>query len=132
MAHDVFISYSHKDKSYADAICAKLESEGLRCWYAPRDIAPGAEWASAIIDAIEGTKAFILIFTEHSNTSPQVLREITTAVQNEVPVIPYKLTETEPTKGMQYYLATVHWLDAIDIPQSRSISWRVFAMLNAW
>ena len=24
MAHDVFISYSHKDKPTADAICAKL------------------------------------------------------------------------------------------------------------
>ena len=122
MAHDVFISYSHKDKSCADAICAKLESEGYRCWYAPRDIAPGAEWASEIIDAIEGSKAFILIFSEHSNKSPQVLREITMAVENEIPIIPYKLSVTEPSKGMQYYLATVHWLDAFDVPRSKSIA----------
>ena len=53
MAHDIFISYSHKDKSCADAICAKLEADGYRCWYAPRDIAPGAEWASAIMTPLK-------------------------------------------------------------------------------
>ena len=44
MAHDVFISYSHKDKAVADAIVARLEQDNCRCWYAPRDIAPGADW----------------------------------------------------------------------------------------
>ena len=31
MAHDVFISYSKKDKAVADAICARLEQDGVRC-----------------------------------------------------------------------------------------------------
>jgi hypothetical protein len=30
MAHDVFISHSAKDKVTADAVCAMLESEGVR------------------------------------------------------------------------------------------------------
>ena len=34
MAHDVFISYSTKDKVIADAICANLENRGIRCWIA--------------------------------------------------------------------------------------------------
>jgi hypothetical protein len=29
MAHDVFISYSNKDKVVADAVCAKLEEKGI-------------------------------------------------------------------------------------------------------
>jgi len=29
MAHDVFISYSHHDKPTADAVCAKLEEDGI-------------------------------------------------------------------------------------------------------
>ena len=53
MAHDVFISYSHHDKPTADAVCAKLEEDGIRCWYAPRDIQPGADWAGSIVHAIE-------------------------------------------------------------------------------
>ena len=38
VAHDVFISYAHEDKPMADALCATLEQNGLRCWIAPRDV----------------------------------------------------------------------------------------------
>jgi hypothetical protein len=48
-----FISYSSKDKPAADATCAVLESAGIRCWIAPRDIRPGTEYGAAIIDAID-------------------------------------------------------------------------------
>ena len=44
MAHDVFISYSHKDKPVADAVVAGLENKGVRCWLAPRDIALGSSY----------------------------------------------------------------------------------------
>ena len=56
MAHDVFISHSAKDKVTADAVCAMLESEGVRCWIAPRDVLPSMEWSEAIIDAMFADK----------------------------------------------------------------------------
>ena len=95
MAHDVFISYSHKDKTIADAICARLEQNGTRCWYAPRDIRPGADWAASIIDAIESSKIMVLVFTDSSNASPQVLREINNAVSAGVVLVPYKMTKAD-------------------------------------
>ena len=52
MAHDVFVSYSVKDKTTADAICASLEANGVRVWIAPRDVMPGSDWGESIIDAI--------------------------------------------------------------------------------
>ena len=52
MAFDAFISYSHRDRLAADAACAGLEAAGIRCWIAPRDIAPGKEWAEGIIFGI--------------------------------------------------------------------------------
>lgn len=121
MAFDVFISYSHKDKAVADAICARLEGEGIRCWYAPRDIVPGADWAASIIEAIKTAKIMVLIFTDFSNASTQVLREVNNAVSNGLPIIPFKLTNTLPTEGMQYYLSTVHWLDAMSDTLDASI-----------
>ena len=122
MAHDVFISYSHKDKAIADAICAKLEQDGSRCWYAPRDIRAGADWAASIIDAIESSKVMVLVFTDSSNASQQVLREINNAVSAGVVLVPFKLTAKPPNRGMQYYLSTVHWLDAMDGPREKRIS----------
>ena len=52
MPSDVFISYSSADKPTADAACAVLERAGVRCWIAPRDIGPGEEWGSAILEAL--------------------------------------------------------------------------------
>lgn len=121
MAHDVFISYSHKDKAVADAICARLEQDGVRCWYAPRDIVPGADWAASIIEAIRTSRAMVLVFTDYSNASQQVKREVNNAVSNGVTIVPFKLTDTLPTEGMQYYLSTVHWLDAMNLPLSQSV-----------
>ena len=41
MAHDVFVSYASGDKTVADSVCATLESHGVRCWMAPRDVLAG-------------------------------------------------------------------------------------------
>ena len=122
MAHDVFISYSHKDKTVADAICFALEENGIRCWYAPRDIKPGEPWAGAIAEAIPQGKALVLVFTDFSNKSAQVKREVDLAVGNGLVIIPFKLTETAPQGGLSYYLSTVHWLDALTEPLGKSIA----------
>ena len=42
MNHDIFISYSSKQKSIADGVCHYLEENGFKCWMAPRDIPVGA------------------------------------------------------------------------------------------
>src|SRR5438874_12753634 len=70
----VFVSHSAKDKTAAAAICSTLEHQGVRCWIAPRDIVPGKEWGEAIIDGISGCRIMVLIFSGHSNQSPQVRR----------------------------------------------------------
>jgi TIR domain-containing protein len=82
LAHDVFISYSSKDKTIGDAVCATLEASGIRCWIAPRDIAPGADWGESIIAAIQGSRVFVLVFSGHANESQQIKREVERAVHN--------------------------------------------------
>jgi len=75
MAHDVFISYSSKDKTIADAVLAKLEERGLRCWIASRDIILGSNWGHSIAKAIDESRAMVLIFSSEANQSPHVERE---------------------------------------------------------
>ena len=90
--HDVFISYSSKNKNIADAIVADLEQNGIKCWYAPRDIYPGEDWAGAIKNAIGSTKIFVLVFTDESNRSHQVTNEVTLAVNGGKIIIPFRLS----------------------------------------
>lgn len=116
MAHDVFISYSSKDKTTADAICAVLERDGIRCWIAPRDVTPGHDWAESIIQAIHGSKAFILLFSGFSNTSGQIKREVERAADREIPIIPFRLDDIEPNESLEFFISTPHWMDAFTPP----------------
>ena len=90
MAHDVFISYSLKDKQIADAACVVLETNGIRCWIAPRDIVPGRDWGGSIMEAIRGSGAMVLIFSANANTSAQIKREVERAINKGLPVISFR------------------------------------------
>jgi tetratricopeptide (TPR) repeat protein len=114
--HDVFISYAQNDKPIADATCAKLESFNIRCWISPRDVPPGENFPKAIIEGIEGSKIMVLIFSSHSNNSQHVIREITSAVNKGLIIIPFRIENILPSKDMEYLISTPHWLDAITPP----------------
>jgi len=116
MPFDVFISYSHTDKTVADTACAGLESAGIRCWIAPRDIRAGVEYAAGIMEGIDSARIMVLIFSSNSNSSPQVHREIECAVTKGLTIIPLRIEDTAPTEAMQYYLGAIHWLDALTPP----------------
>jgi len=113
MRHDVFLSHSHVDKIFADAICHKLEASGIRCWVAPRDIRPSEDWAEAIINAMDNCRILLLIFSSHSNNSPQVRREVERAVNKGLSVLPFRIENVPLSKSLEYFISTQHWLDAI-------------------
>ena len=116
MAHDVFISHSVKDKAVADALCAWLERDGVRCWMAPRDILPGLEWGEAIIKGINSTRIFVLIFSSNANTSKQIIREVERAVNRGMVLVPFRVEDVPPSEALEYYISTPHWLDALTPP----------------
>ncbi|MCJ7446691.1 MAG: SUMF1/EgtB/PvdO family nonheme iron enzyme [Bacteroidales bacterium] len=121
MAHDVFISYSNKDKNAADAVCSIMEKNGIRCWIAPRNITPGAPFAEAIIDGIKGSKVFILVYSSNSNQSNQVVKEVDRAVHHRLAIIPLRLEDVPMSKQLEYYVSDVHWLDALTPPLEKHI-----------
>ncbi|HEX4506587.1 MAG TPA: toll/interleukin-1 receptor domain-containing protein [Alphaproteobacteria bacterium] len=116
MSYDVFISYSTKDKITADAVCGTLEASGIRCWIAPRDIGPGREWGEAIIDAIESCQVMVLVFSAHANDSPQIRREIERAVNKSVAILTLRIEDIMPARSLEYFLGSLHWLDALPPP----------------
>jgi ABC-type oligopeptide transport system substrate-binding subunit len=114
MVFDVFISHSNKDKAVADAAVAHLEGRGIRCWVAPRDITPGADWGQEIASAIKQCRIFLLIFSNHSNRSQRVLDELNLAISREATILPFRIENIDPVGAMQLHLASRHWLDAYD------------------
>jgi hypothetical protein len=116
MHADVFVSYSQPDRTAAFEIVSQLEAHGIKVWIAPRDIAPSAEWAAEIIEAIGASKIMVLVFSAASNSSPQVRREVERAVHRQVPILPVRIEDVLPTKSMEYFLSAQHWLDAFPPP----------------
>jgi polar amino acid transport system substrate-binding protein len=120
--HDVFISHSSVDKAVADAICHNLESRGIRCWIAPRDVPPGAEFEKSIIDAIGKSRVFVLIFSSHSNGSHHVENEVRVAWQANVPILPFRIEDVQFSAVMNYYIGSRHWIDALTPPLEAQIN----------
>ena len=116
MGYDVFISHSSKDKAVADAVCAALEANGVRCWIAPRDIVPGRTWASSILQGISQCRAMVLVFSSSANDSKHVCREVERAVFHNIPVAPVRIQDVAPTGDLEYFLSSPHWMDALTPP----------------
>jgi hypothetical protein len=116
MAHDVFISYSSKDKRIADAVCHALESNKIRCWYAPRDIPGGMAWDVAIMRAITESCVMVYVWTSNSQISKDVTREVKHAFREDVVLIPFRLEDIRAGEELKYYLADVQYLDALPPP----------------
>ncbi len=119
--HDTVISYSALDKNVADAACASLEARGIRCWIAPRDIIPGTDWGEAVVKAIAEARLMVLVFSSHADRSQQVMREVDRAVYNGKIIVPFRIEDVEPSRSMEYYLSTQHWLDALTRPLEKHL-----------
>jgi hypothetical protein len=119
--HDAFLSYSSKDKTWADAACAVLERYRVRCWIAPRDITPGDEWGASIIKGLNGSRIMVLIFSNHANASGQVRREVERAISQGMTVLPVRVEDVRPEGAMEYALGNRHWLDAFTPPVEQQL-----------
>jgi TolB-like protein/Tfp pilus assembly protein PilF len=117
----VFISHSSKDKAIAEVICDQLESAGIKCWIAPRDIEVGSDWTKGIMQGVAGCRVFLLVFTAHANDSEHVGREVAKAFSLGSAVIPFRIDTVNPRENLGYFLETVQWFDATSPPWQRHL-----------
>lgn len=112
MNHDVFISYSSRNKATALAICHVLEEHRIRCWMAPRDIPVGADYGDVIDEAIVACRLFVLVFSEPASLSQWVKGELNLAFTEKKIILPYRI-DAAPLKGaMRLILNQMHWVEA--------------------
>jgi len=111
--YDIFISYSSKDSHIAFMLCEALENKGLICWIAPRDVEAG-HYADSIVEGVESSKLFVLLFSQNSNDSRPVLNELEMAMASKLLIIPARIEEVLPSKAMKFYLMATHWFDIFE------------------
>lgn len=102
----VFISYSKKDKVYTDQLVDQLLNEGFNVWLDRGSLFPSENWWTAIVHAVWGCEAFIVVLSSNSDTSDYVQREIAVAERRRKPLFPILLDGTLSTPNWNFFLRT--------------------------
>ena len=102
--YSCFISYSDKDRDFAERLHNDLQSKGVRCWFAPHDMKSGEKLHEQIDDAIRIYDKLLLILSPSSMGSDWVRIEIANALlkeeaQNRKTLFPVRLCDNEALWG---------------------------------
>ncbi len=85
---EIFISYSRRDRKLADWVTRQLQAGGFKIWIDRHDIAGGEKWSKTITEAIINAEAFILLLSPNAIASEEIKRELDTALDNKMRIIP--------------------------------------------
>jgi TolB-like protein len=108
---DVFVSYASENAAVANSIAESLEAQGLKCWIAPRDVKPGAQYADAIVRAINEAKAVVMVMSGSAVGSSHVGKEIERASSKRKPIIAFRIDAAPLNHALEYFLSESQWID---------------------
>jgi hypothetical protein len=92
---DVFISYSRKDKEFAEKLVRALEADGRDVWIDFDDIPFASEWWEEICNGIDLSEATIFIISPDSLESKVCGMEVNYAIKNHKRLIPILYREVK-------------------------------------
>lgn len=111
-AHKVFICYSSQDEAKGRILLEFIEARALKCWISSRDVLPGHNYQESIVEAIQNAGVVVFLFSDSSNKTSEVRKELSLASTFDVPVIPVRLSSSALNPALRYELATRQWIDA--------------------
>lgn len=109
----IFVSYDKAEKKQAKTLVSKLESNGIKCWIAPRDV-QSLDSKEEIEQAIQESDIFLLLLSETSEQSIEVSKQLEKAQEVGLHVIPFKTSKLPKTLSMSYMLNSLEWVDAFE------------------
>jgi Tol biopolymer transport system component len=110
-SRSIFISYAANDVGTANSACRYLESRGVNCWIAPRNVKPGAQYADAIVRAINEATAVVVVMSASAMASSHVRREVERAAAKHKPIIAFRIDSAAPNPALEYFLSESQWID---------------------
>ncbi len=108
----IYISYAHKDKDKATYIVDFLESNGLKCFIAPRDVDPATPYANALVNAIKDSPLCLILMSKAANESEHLLGEVDVMFSMRIPVLPIFIEDVQLRDDFRYYLGRKQWVMA--------------------
>ena len=106
-----FISYASQDAAVAQQVVSALEHAGVSCWIAPRDVVPGALYASEIVRGINECRLVVLVLSAQSAASAHVGKELERASSKNRRIIALRTDATPLPSAFEYFLSESQWIE---------------------
>jgi TolB-like protein len=105
MPHDIFISYSSRDREKAQALIAELRAGGYDVWIDQGGIDGAMDWSSEIVQAINDCSTIIFLISSHSAASHNCAKEIHLASEKQKNILPVVVESVQLPVIFEYPLA---------------------------
>jgi hypothetical protein len=116
-----FISYSSVDDAASATVRDSLETNGVPCWIAPRDISAGLPYPDAIMTGLQRSRLVVLVLSRDAIASPHVQREIERAVSLRRPILTLRIDDSDVSPFFQYLLSVDQWIDGSNPPAEAAL-----------
>jgi len=111
MSAEVFVSYARTDRERVMELVERMRSTGIGVWVDEGGIHGASLWGQEIVDAIDASKVMILMISDSSITSDNVVKELSIASEDKKPILPVYLHRSEIPKSMRYQLAGIQHIE---------------------
>jgi hypothetical protein len=118
VTYDIFLSYSRTDEAIAGQFIEAAQSHGLKVWY-DQFISGGRDWRDSIVESLRDSRALVILFSEASNSSRQLIKELAIADNFSKLVIPVLIENTEPRGAYLYEMASRNWIKLYPNPERK-------------
>lgn len=118
---DVFISHATADVAAAIELADEIESRGLVCWLASRQVPVGSSYAQEISSAIERCQALLVLLSQDALASDHVKREVNLALTLHRLLLPVSL-ENRGIRPDALPGEWLYWLGVTQITTADTVS----------
>lgn len=91
-----------------------LRGTGVSVWVDEGKIDAATLWSEEIVDAINNCKAMVVMLSQNSICSDNVVKEVMLASENKKQILPVYLEPTKIPRKLQYQLAGIQHLEVFD------------------
>jgi len=111
MSAEVFVSYARTDRERVVELVERMRSAGIGVWVDEGGIHGASLWGQEIVDAIDACKVMVLMISDSSITSDNVVKELSIASEEKKPILPVYLQRSQLPKSMRYQLAGIQHIE---------------------
>ena len=102
-----FLAHGGEDKQLVRALHARLQKDGIECFFDERSILPGDSVPARILDALETSATLVLFMSKTAQTKKWPQRELDVFWFKSRPILPLRVDDAE----VRDTLATYKWLE---------------------